>query len=446
MTNNAIFSYVFCLIESILIYFLFHNVLTSKHEKVKKKIIILTSVVLLSFVIFFSNNLTLLPKIGLMVAITPIFALFSYKDKIYITLFFSMLSVYVFLIIDIIIGCIFSLLTEETIQAIVTGNNFYTILLHISAKLINLIAYLLISKMFKSLNFNISTKYWVLLNIIMATNLFISLVFMEQSSGIFSLDNGLIHYLIFASGFLVMSCFVVYFFIQICLFFQKEKEYYITDTTNKTLCQQIEIQSVMIDNIKKIKHDMKNNLLNISMLINQNQTDEVTGYINELTANIEQSRSDVCRSGNSIVDAIINCKVTICESNNIRLNLKVDKIPELNTSFSEMTTILSNIIDNSIEASLKLKQSEREIDVHIFVYKGYAVFSVKNKFNTVLNVENGIVKTTKQNKSIHGYGLSLIEDTVKKNNGVFNYTYTSNLFDISIMLPLKVQNDIKISS
>ena len=239
----------------------------------------------------------------------------------------------------------------------------------------------------------------------MATNLFISLVFMEPS-GIFSLDIGLTDYLIFASGFLVMSCFVVYFFIQICLFFQKEKEYYITDTTNKTLCQQIEIQSVMIDNIKKIKHDMKNNLLNISMLINQNQTDEVTGYINELTANIEQSRSDVCRSGNSIVDAIINCKVTICESNNIRLNLKVDKIPELNTSFSEMTTILSNIIDNSIEASLKLKQSKREIDIHIFVYKGYAVFSVKNKFNTVLNVENGIVKTTKQNKSIHGYGLS----------------------------------------
>lgn len=445
MTNNPIFSYVFCLIESILIYFLFHNVLTSKYEKVKKKIVILSSVFLLSFVIYFSNNLTLLLKIGLMVAIIPIFALFSYKDKIYIILFFSMLCVYVFLIIDIIIGCVFSLLTEETIQVILTGNNFYTILLHISAKLINLIAYLLIAKMFKSLNFNISTKYWVLLNVIMATNLFISLVFMEPS-GIFSLDIGVTDYLIFASGFLVMSCFVVYFFIQICLFFQKEKEYYITDITNKTLCQQIEIQSVMIDNIKKIKHDMKNNLINISMLINQNQTDEVTGYINELTANIEQSRSGVCRSGNSIVDAIINCKVTICESNNIKLNLKVDKLPELNTSFCEMTTILSNIIDNSIEASLKLKQSEREIVVHIFVYKGYAVFSIKNKFNTVLNIENGIVKTTKQNKSIHGYGLSLIEDTVKKNNGVFNYSYKNNLFDTSVMLPLKVQNDIKISS
>ncbi|NLP26774.1 MAG: GHKL domain-containing protein [Clostridiales bacterium] len=280
----------------------------------------------------------------------------------------------------------------------------------------------------------------------MIVNLFLSLVFMEQSSGIFSLDNGLIHYLIFSSVFLIMSCFVVYFFIQICLFFQKEKEFYITNITNKALHQQIEIQNVMVDNIKKIKHDMRNNLINISMLINQGKNDEVINYINELTANIQQSRSNICRSGNSIVDAIINCKVTFCESNNIRLNLKADKLPELNTSFSEMTTMLSNVLDNSIEASLKLDEAEREIDVHIFIYKNYAVFSVINKFNSELNTENGVIKTTKLNKSIHGYGLSLIEDTVTKNNGIFNYSYDNNLFKVTVMLPLKIQNEMKISS
>ena len=135
----------------------------------------------------------------------------------------------------------------------------------------------------------------------------------------------------------------------------------------------------------------------------------------------------------------MNCKITFCESNNIKLNLKADKLPELYASFSEMTTILSNILDNSIEASLKLDESNRKIDVSIFVYKNYAVFTVKNKFNNVLNIKNGVIKTTKLNKSLHGYGLSLIEDTVKKNNGVFNYSHDDDFFKVTVMLPLKIQ-------
>lgn len=443
MNNNPIYSYVFCFIDSFLIYFLFHNVFTPKHGKKISTILLFTSVIVLSVIVYFLSNLNLLIRIGLLIILIPLLSLFLYKDKIYITLFFSMLGIYVFLIIDIIISLIFAMLAEETIQVILATGSLYSILLHIFAKLVNLIIFLLIARMFKALNFNISTKYWILLNIIMVVNLFIALVFMEQSSGIFSLDNGLIHYLIFASGFLVMSCFVVYFFIQICLFFQKEKEYYITDTTNKALCQQIEIQNVMIENIKKIKHDMKNNLLNISMLINQNKTNEVLEYINELTAYIQQHKSNICRTENSIVDAIVNCKITFCESNNIKLNLKADKLPELYASFSEMTTILSNILDNSIEASLKLDESNRKIDVSIFVYKNYAVFTVKNKFNNVLNIKNGVIKTTKLNKSLHGYGLSLIEDTVKKNNGVFNYSHDDDFFKVTVMLPLKIQKNIK---
>lgn len=446
MTDNPIYSFIFCFIESLLIHFLFCNVLTLKHEKKKRNILLSTSVIFLTLIICLLSNFPLMIRVGLLIVVIPLLVLLNFKNNPYITFFFSMLSVYTFLIVDIIISSTFAIIASGTIEAILERNDFYSVLLYISAKFINLIIYLLIAKMFKSLNFNIPKKYWILLNIIMIVNLFLSLVFMEQSSGIFSLDNGLIHYLIFASVFLIMSCFVVYFFIQICLFFQKEKEYYITNTTNKALHQQIEIQNVMIDNIKKIKHDMRNNLINISMLINQGKDGEVINYINELTANIQQSRSNICRSGNSIVDAIINCKVTFCESNNIRLNLKADKLPELNTSFSEMTTMLSNVLDNSIEASLKLDEAEREIDVHIFIYKNYAVFSVKNKFNSELNTENGVIKTTKLNKSIHGYGLSLIEDTVTKNNGIFNYSHDNNLFKVTVMLPLKIQNEMKISS
>lgn len=446
MTDNPIYSFIFCFIESLLIHFLFYNVLTLKHEKKKRNILLPTSVIFLTLIICLLSNFPLMIRVGLLIVLIPLLALLNFKNNPYITFFFSMLSVYVFLIVDIIISSTFAIIASGTIEGILTRNDFYSILLYISAKFINLIIYLLIARMFKSLNFNIPKKYWILLNLIMIVNLFLSLVFMEQSSGIFSLDNGLIHYLIFSSVFLIMSCFVVYFFIQICLFFQKEKEFYITNITNKALHQQIEIQNVMVDNIKKIKHDMRNNLINISMLINQGKNDEVINYINELTANIQQSRSNICRSGNSIVDAIINCKVTFCESNNIRLNLKADKLPELNTSFSEMTTMLSNVLDNSIEASLKLDEAEREIDVHIFIYKNYAVFSVINKFNSELNTENGVIKTTKLNKSIHGYGLSLIEDTVTKNNGIFNYSYDNNLFKVTVMLPLKIQNEMKISS
>ena len=100
-----------------------------------------------------------------------------------------------------------------------------------------------------------------------------------------------------------MSVFVIYLFGEICLFYQKERQRYSLDLKNKVLEQQLAFQETSASNIKKIRHDIKNNLANISYLLNENHIEESVKYINAITSALEATKS-VIHCGNKHLDAM----------------------------------------------------------------------------------------------------------------------------------------------
>ncbi len=140
------------------------------------------------------------------------------------------------------------------------------------------------------------------------------------------------------------------------------------------------------------------------------------------------------KSGNAMADAILNSKMSLAGTKDIRLDVTA-KIPEkLPVSDTEFSVIFGNLMDNAMEACEKIESiEERFIRVYIGIYKKQFYMSITNATNQAKRMEHYIT-----GKGIgHGLGLYQIDKIVKKRQGYLKRKNEPGVFVTEIMLPYK---------
>ena len=178
--------------------------------------------------------------------------------------------------------------------------------------------------------------------------------------------------------------------------------------------------------IRKIRHDIKNHLQCLAALVSQNNKKQAEEYIGDIIENKLDFGSDYIKTGNKVVDAVINMKISQCKKDNISIIFHVNKF-DTNVEDTDMCALLSNILDNAIEASIK-EMERKEINIEIMPKKGYVNIIVKNAIVQSVLENNPDLKTTKTNESIHGIGMRSISDIVKRYDGMLDFYEKNNFF------------------
>jgi sensor histidine kinase regulating citrate/malate metabolism len=129
-------------------------------------------------------------------------------------------------------------------------------------------------------------------------------------------------------------------------------------------------------------------------------------------------------------DSIINYKLRNAVEKEIELQVDVSVPQKLNIEISDVVTIVGNLLDNAINAVMKVKN--KEICLKISFSKGNLFINIKNTFNgDVRCIDGEIVSTNGDN---HGYGLKNIRAAVEKHNGYVNIHYIDNMFSVEVFL------------
>ena len=98
-----------------------------------------------------------------------------------------------------------------------------------------------------------------------------------------------------------------------------------------------------------------------------------------------------------------------------------------------MCTILSNAIDNAIEACEKIQSNEQKIiSVKCSYIKRIQFIDITNPVDKDVKITNNVVETSKVDKNIHGIGLYNIRRTVMKYDGEFDISCKDKTFAMSI--------------
>ncbi len=139
-----------------------------------------------------------------------------------------------------------------------------------------------------------------------------------------------------------------------------------------------EIENLYND-LRSQRHDYINHVETIKGLIYNNDIAKAGSYVGDLIST-EVNESKRLSISNSLVNSIISYKKRIAEEKNIGFKYDV-KIPsKLSIEDIDMTIVLSNALDNAIEACDRL-EDKRYIDVYMNYGMGKLKIKISNAFN-----------------------------------------------------------------
>ncbi|MEE0727471.1 MAG: ATP-binding protein, partial [Clostridium saudiense] len=103
----------------------------------------------------------------------------------------------------------------------------------------------------------------------------------------------------------------------------------------------------------------------------------------------------------------------------------------------DICAIFANALDNAIEACMKIDNDlEKSIQVKATYINGFAIIKFTNTKVNEIKFSDKRIQTSKDNKKIHGIGISSIKYIVGKYNGEVIVNYSENEFILKIMIPI----------
>ena len=157
----------------------------------------------------------------------------------------------------------------------------------------------------------------------------------------------------------------------------------------------------------------------------------VDAYIDSIYSEIRY-HSMFGNTENKYLDLVLNKYQAICSETGITFTISVKTA---NLSFIEpadLITLLSNILDNAVEAAKDSK--ERTIELSVNRRNGFDVLTCANSCDSPPLSEGKRLFTTKKSAGFHGLGVKSIEKTATKYRGEFDWVYdgTEKQFIVNI--------------
>lgn len=282
-------------------------------------------------------------------------------------------------------------------------------------------------------------------NNIMAVLVLLSLI----SSMILDSMTGLYRYINFTQaeyGPIVLYVLLGVIIVNIAIFILYN---HIRKLAEKSLQQQVrlqkaELQQVHYSELKALyqetrawRHDYRNHLQVIKIFAGKGDYEGLDSYLSE----IDQSLNTIdfrINSGYDLLDAIVNSKITRAENDNIKFTHDIAPVKNDTISAVDLTALIGNLLDNSIEACERMKDNyeEKYINLKILNPKNQLIISIENPTNGFV-IKQGEKYISSKNSPQHGIGLQQIDNIVAKYDGYIFRKVEDNIFHTFIRIPIE---------
>lgn len=201
----------------------------------------------------------------------------------------------------------------------------------------------------------------------------------------------------------------------------------------KLLSHQYEEIKEIYMNMRGWRHDYHNHLQTMKAYLAMNELTELDEYIFKLQQDLD-AVDNLVKSGNIMMDAILNSKISIMICHNIKVDFKVILPQELKISDVDLCVIVSNLLENAIEACVQIPVEERFIRIYSEVHGSQFYLSIQNsaKYDLDFNDKNYI----SNKRGEHGFGMKRVQLLVDKYNGFLNLQNEPGIFASEITIPL----------
>ena len=164
-----------------------------------------------------------------------------------------------------------------------------------------------------------------------------------------------------------------------------------------------------------LQHDFQNSIDCICRLLECGDYEKAISYANTLYKKNSVLVHTYISCSSSVVNAVVNEKFSIAQNYGIRCTCQI-VIPLPTEIEYDLSIMLSNLLDNAIEACKKTKGMP-QIVLTISEKAGYYRVIVKNTITDSVLKHNQNLKTSKSDTSRHGWGIQSVRDIADSHNG-----------------------------
>lgn len=197
---------------------------------------------------------------------------------------------------------------------------------------------------------------------------------------------------------------------------RREAELRVLSARESLTREQLAAVRESVADLKKLRHDVKNHYLVLQGLCRAGEAERLDAYLGRLVAEAS-SIPPLAYTAHPALDAVLSVMLARARRQGVEVEHQVSVPGTLPFPDTDLCAVLMNLLQNALDANALAPEGARKwlrVDLHV---RGVHLYiGVENaRFAPVdWDEETGLCRTTKEDKSAHGYGLKAVQATARK--------------------------------
>ncbi|MEH6949197.1 ATP-binding protein [Bacillus sp. JJ634] len=202
-----------------------------------------------------------------------------------------------------------------------------------------------------------------------------------------------------------------------------------------------EFQSLLAS-VRSLRHDFSNHVQVIHGLLKLGESEKALDYISALAKEIHSITSMNLNVNNPGLSVLLEVKRLAAQNYNIETEFEIadDSFDRIKTT--DLIKLLSNVVDNAIEATSELPENERFMHVACKVCDSKYVFEVSNTGPMITDknrekiFKSGFSTKKVQEGKVRGQGLFIVKQLVTEYRGDISIQSNINETTVTLRIPI----------
>ena len=269
--------------------------------------------------------------------------------------------------------------------------------------------------------------FWILPPIFISLNLFI----MPRNPGILEQGRLRLIYIFFSFLFLVLLLLFYLLFYLMASGLNRNDRLRLENQFLSMQHARYDSLLATTRQIRQARHDLRHHFHVLQGFAAQGKWDSLTTYLEEAQGNIPAGDLGLC--ANAVVDSVAGYFAPLYKENGVPLSFALDLPRDLPVPGTDLCSVLSNLLENAMEASLRTAPEKRSVQVSARLHSGNMVLlSVENNYDGEVRERNGVFLSSK--RPGEGIGLQAVRHTAEKGGGYVRFHYGDGVFTANVML------------
>ena len=189
-----------------------------------------------------------------------------------------------------------------------------------------------------------------------------------------------------------------------------------------------------IEEARQARHDIRHHFLQLSALAQNGDLEKIKEYLSLAISKVPDSDLHFCE--NQAADSVMGYYLSLAKRENIPFHAKMDIPVQIPLDKVDMCLVLSNLLENAIQASLKTEPLKRKINVEIYLpYPHLLLIQVENTYSGEIRRNKEVLYSTSH--SGQGIGTASVCKTAEKYGGYADFYAENGIFRANVFIPLE---------